>query len=405
MAGLRPLLSLILLIGTAFPALAAGSYTLVAGDRLEIEYSAAEAAVEAIVDADGQVRLAELGGVTIRGLTLDDAELRIEREMEAQGVFVDPRVSLAMLEYAPVTVAGDVASPGSYAYVPGMTIASALGMSGGGQAGNMTRGQIARARAAAESEKRTTNLDIAATAVELARHRTVLEGDEADLTLPEDLRAQIPVPDAVNIEGLLADEHRILEAQRTRTRNMLRFWDEEIAGIRNQTANYDDRISVQQEIVESASEELASMRDLQERGLQTADRVADAEQRDANARSRVLELEAAKIDAQQAVSNAEREREQFLSDIRERALDGQRDARVALGRLQLRHERYAEEIALLSGGNAGALLASDAIALTFRLQTTREGRPDDDDLTLRTPVLPGETLIVAVVPASDVMDG
>lgn len=385
--------------------LRAQGYRLGIGDLVSVDHTGAEAAESLQVDADGQIRIAPLGGVAISGLTLDAAETAIEQVMAKDGFFVNPNVSLTVMDYAPVVVGGDVINPGRFEYVPGMSVAAALALSGGGQLRGLTRTEIARAQAEISAGLLTAHLDIALAVAQLARFRAVLAGPDVALRLTPEEKARIPSPQTADLEKILRNEANALASERARAEKLLSFWDSEIATIEAQAQNFDARIAVQQEIVASTLAGLEAAQELSDRGLQTAGRLATAEQRAADARSRVLELEGAKIAAAQAVSEAARERVVFLANEERSALVGIQEANRDLETATYRYQRFKEQSAVLSGGPAGLLVDPGAVYLTFVLQSSRPDRPDGKDIALDTVILPGEVLIVTAVPVVDELDG
>lgn len=387
---------------SAMPALA-DMYRLGAGDKLSLDLSGWTESEALTIDADGQIRITELGGVSLAGLTLDEAEEAVAKAMVDQGIFVDPNVSLMVTAYAPVMVGGDVASPGRQDYVAGMTVASAIALSGGSQSSGVTRFELARARTEAENNMRSANLQIAAAVTHLARIDAFLNGTE--IVIDEAAEGMIPDLAAVDLGKMIENETAELAEQASRTDQLLAFWENEIRTLEAQRTNYDGRIQVQNSIVVSTAEALESARELQERGLQTSTRLASAEQRDAEARSRVLELESLKLQTTRAIASAQREQVQYMTRLRSEALEDRRKTQVQAEAEALRYRRFLEQLGLLSGGNSGALLASDAITLEFQLLTTRANRPDNKGLTLDTPIYPGETLIVSVTAGTDDIGG
>ena len=133
-------------------------------------------------------------------------------------------------------------------------------------------------------------------------------------------------------------------------------------------------------------------------GLQTAARLSTAEQREADARSRVLELQSSQIAVTRLLADAKRARVRLLRVGADEALAALQVSQALLNDLQLRYAKNAELLAILQGGNASMLMASDAVELTFSLQSPRDGRPGDMEITQNTRVLPGDTLIVRVAP-------
>lgn len=382
-------------------AAAADRYRITPGDHVVVVISGVEKPIETMVDADGEIRMSDLGGVSVSGLTLDEAELRIETEMQSQGLFVEPQVSLTIEKYAPIIVAGDVASPGRYDYLPGMNVAAALALSGGSQTGGVTRVEVARARSVASAGLQQANIDIAATVAKLARVRAAQAGADSEVVLPSDLESLVPLPNAVNLAQMVSNEAQTLRTERARTETLLKFWEEEIATITNQIRNFDARIVVQKEIAENLATVLQDALTLQERGLQTSSRVADATEREAAARSRVLELQTARLNAERAIASAMRERATYLSKIEQDLIDERNELVADLDGFLVQYDRFAEQRALLTGGQAGALLDRDAVAVDFSLLSPRADRGRDLELAPDTPIYPGETLIVSVTPLDD----
>lgn len=379
-------------------------YRLVQGDRVEITQVGQGDPSVVVIDLDGKVRLADVGGVTLFGLDMDAAEAEIEAAIESAGLFVDPSVTVSVIEYAPIVVAGDVSAPGRFPFFPGMTIGSALGVSGGSQTKGISKYEVDRARAEVEGQLRATNLDIAANTVRVARLEAFLADAETVTISPEQLAA-IPVPASVPLDQLLATELDILVNARGRATDLLALWAEEISTIEAQQKVFAERIAVAEDVIANAAEELATAKDLQERGLQTASRLSTAEQREADARARALELEAARIAAARSIADAERQRTQFERTRREEALSQLQAARIELDSLRLAYGKMLEQQGILAGGSMGTMLSSDAVEVKFRLTSPREGRPGDITLSADTPLLPGDTLFVEIGVASLDVDG
>lgn len=392
-------------LGLLTASVGAQPYRLIAGDSLTMELAGSGQPTPLSVNVNGEVRIAGLGGVPVSGLTLDGAEARIAQVMQDRGLFVDPRVSLSVAGYAPVVVAGDVLSPGRFEFLPGMTLASALALAGGGRAGGLSELEIARARTEAETALSATNLDIATEVARIARFEAQLAGPDRPVTLGAALMIDIPDPDALDLAGLIAAEQRILDNDRDRAWRLQVFWDNELASIAVQRETISERIAVQSEVLASAIAALETMRDLTDRGLQTRLRLEAAHQREADARSRLLELDAARLAAARAVSDAERERVQFLTGRTDAALTGLREARLALAGAETRYRRALEHLSILSGGSPGSLAGGGHVTLGFDLHTPRADRPTGAALTPETLILPGETLVVIALPNLAGADG
>ncbi|MEM1387900.1 MAG: polysaccharide biosynthesis/export family protein [Pseudomonadota bacterium] len=375
-----------------------GPYRLVPGDRLSIGLVGQGQPTETHVDIDGNIRLLDVGEVAVAGLTLNDAEAKLEELIAAAGIYVDPNATLTVQDYAPVVVAGDIRAPGRIDYLPGMTIATALSIAGGTAVSGVDRFEIERARVQVAGQLRDLNLSIASIAVRIARFEAVLDGD-TEVALSSELEAAIPGLGAVDLPRLLREQTAILDAERRKTAEILALWDAEISSATRQLELFEDRIALQQEISRQAGEELENIRGLDEQGLATGQRLFTASQRDADERARLLELEAAQIGVSRFIAEAERRRVTLLIEAEADARISLADARLELRQAVLDYAIALEQNALLSGGNVTALLAETLVEIRYTIVSPRPERLAGAELTAQTRLLPGDTLIVQVVPA------
>lgn len=79
----------------------------------------------------GTLALPLVGTVRAAGLTTDELEQAIEREMKRRGLFRDPDVAAQVDQYRPIFVLGMVERGGQFAYQPGMTVLTAVAVAGG----------------------------------------------------------------------------------------------------------------------------------------------------------------------------------------------------------------------------------------------------------------------------------
>ncbi|MEM9700015.1 MAG: polysaccharide biosynthesis/export family protein [Pseudomonadota bacterium] len=373
----------------------AEAYRIGMGDRLTLFHSGLDDSIELDVDIDGEIRVMPIGGIAVAGLTLNDVEALLRARLSDDGFLVEPLVGLSVLSYAPIVVGGDVAEPGRFAFGPGMTVASALALAGGVSAEGRSETEMARAAAEVAAGLQTANLEIALAVARLARFDALSRDNGDQLVADAQQMAQIPAPQDAAFEAILAREATLLQAERERRRRLLSFWAAEIQTIEAQALNFDVRIDVQQEIVESTLRSLDASQELSDRGLQTGTRLASAEQSAAQARSRVLELEAAKITAARAVSAARRERALFLANQRRDTLIGIQEASARIKAQRYRYDRFlAQQRALTDAQDDPAFFVH-----RYEIQSTRHRSDLGDTVSGLTPLLPGDMLIVRKVPA------
>ena len=106
-------------------------YRLSPGDRLTIVvFDQPQLSGEFIIDGGGGFLLPLAGNVSVKGLTLAEAQQLI-KERYADGVLVAPAVSVRITKYKPIFVTGKVRQPGSYSYILGESVKAAVAAAGG----------------------------------------------------------------------------------------------------------------------------------------------------------------------------------------------------------------------------------------------------------------------------------
>ena len=112
-------------------ALNPSDYRLAPGDRLVIMvYDQPQLSGQFIIDGGGGILLPLAGGVSLSGLTLAEAQQLIQDRF-ADGVLVQPAVSVRITDYRPIYVTGNVRKPGSYRFMIGKSVKAAIAAAGG----------------------------------------------------------------------------------------------------------------------------------------------------------------------------------------------------------------------------------------------------------------------------------
>jgi len=106
-------------------------YTLDTGDKLRVVVFGQEGLTNSyVVDADGAITMPLIKAVPARGLTTG-ALARAVAERLRRGFVREPHVAIEVETYRPFFILGEVTAPGQYAYVPRMTVESAVAVAGG----------------------------------------------------------------------------------------------------------------------------------------------------------------------------------------------------------------------------------------------------------------------------------
>lgn len=368
-------------------------YRLVSGDTLAINHSGLDRPVTGIVDINGQIRLDEFGPITVRGLELDQAVEAVTQVISAADLFLDPRVDIALLDHAEVVVGGDVAAPGRYSFQPGMMVDTAIAIAGGLQRQGRLEADILHLRADLEAQLRQRTLEIETHKTRTMRINAAMAGAGTFEVPSEAGSGGLLTPK--ELSRILSLEQRILDADNDRTRRLLGNWEREIAAIEMQQSIYADRLKVRSEIAAVAKTELEIAKDLQLKGLQTSTRMVTVELREANARSDVLELQTAQVAATSSLTQANLERDNFISQRRQNLLVELQRAEKQLGAAEIDYQRLQEQLALIQAPAQLARADNDLFELNIQISNHlgTVSAPSG-----ATNVMPGDTVIVRVLP-------
>ncbi len=106
-------------------------YTLDTGDKLRIVVFGQEGLINTyVVNAAGNITMPLIGAVHARSLTTDELARAIADRLR-RGYLREPHVAIEIDTYRPFFILGEVTFPGQYAYVPNMTVETAVAIGGG----------------------------------------------------------------------------------------------------------------------------------------------------------------------------------------------------------------------------------------------------------------------------------
>ena len=106
-------------------------YHIAAGDTVSIKvFGEADLSPLAKVDESGDIDYPLLGVLTVAGLTTRQLADKILQGLKGP-YLVDPKVNVSISKYRPFYIHGQVRSPGSYSFEPGLTVRKAVALAGG----------------------------------------------------------------------------------------------------------------------------------------------------------------------------------------------------------------------------------------------------------------------------------
>ena len=111
---------------------AAGGYRIDSGDRVSITvYDEPDLSISDVrVRDSGAIAFPLLGELRIRGMTADEVKRKVTERL-ADGYLRKPSVSVSVDRYRLYFIRGEVARPGGYSYVDGLTVEKAVALAGG----------------------------------------------------------------------------------------------------------------------------------------------------------------------------------------------------------------------------------------------------------------------------------
>jgi len=106
-------------------------YLLGAGDTLRITvFGEADLSGTFKISDNGALVMPLVGQVSAQGLSVPELQKRLVSQLNVKAV-KSPDVTIQVEEYRPFFILGEVKNPGSYAYVPEMTVLTAVAIAGG----------------------------------------------------------------------------------------------------------------------------------------------------------------------------------------------------------------------------------------------------------------------------------
>jgi protein involved in polysaccharide export with SLBB domain len=386
---MRHLLALALFL--PLPALAQ-DYTLGPGDVITVTVvEEPQLSAEGLrLAPGGRVMLPGIGTTDLMGLTAEGARDRIAADLQAEQGLTRPDVLVEIAAYRPLFVTGDVADPGAYEYLPGLTVLQALSLAGG-----FVRPEPADA--ALRIERGRLSLTLSQGREELAqallrRARLLAERDAGPLAAPEEVAALVP-PD--RLAAMLAAEGALMEARA-----------EALAGgiaiLTEVQAELDREVEALRAQFDAKDRQLALVREEEEKVLSLAERDLVSLQRSLAVRNAAIQLEADKLEIRAFISRAQTSRakaEQEKGNLRDArrleilaGLQAEEDGIALLSDQLARTAAQIAEVDRMAGG-----LAAVQVAATATMAAEGEGGAEGIVIVRAGRVVPA-TLFDAVAP-------
>ena len=339
------------------------------------------------ISTEGMLSMPLIGSISAIGQTAPALARQIEFEIERKlGMSPAPRVGIEVTGHQPIFVLGEVTSPGSYAFRPGLSAQQALALASG-----LVRLHPGNTGAFAQDTMRlggeVRSLEAEIDALQAERARLVADLEDLDRSANSTVTSIRPRPRG--IEGDILDAtQKARAAQSERLRDL-----QEV--LREQIDRMTAQITLRSEQIERTTAELADVTSLKQRGLTVNTRVNALTTALNDLESKRLQLEIARLTARQQLNRAERDTLTLTDNARARTLEQLNRVDRDLARLDI---RLATSEALRAQAVASGLAVPDPLAeeLTeYRVTRMIDGAPVTLIIAPTDPLTPGDTIEVS----------
>lgn len=265
---------------------AAAEALLDAGDVIELVIAGPQAVTQrATINRDGDVSLAKIGMLRAAGSTLSELRARVQEQLASRVFYVRNMngqerpttidvgdVSLAVVEYRPVYVNGDVSKPGELAFRAGMSVRQAIALAGGLDIARFRVRDPFLDAAEARAEYETLWTEYAGGLARKLRLEAMLADQDS---IDKAGMARTPLASA-SIEELLALEQRRLASDRNDLANEKRYLKQSLTQLDRQVVALKEQQEQEKQGLAADQVEAESTRALLTRGITSATRTTEA---------------------------------------------------------------------------------------------------------------------------------
>ena len=376
-AALRTFIALLVATTTLAAAGTAGAgegYRLGVMDKLRIrvvEWQTAEGAFRSwdavsgdySVGPSGSISLPFIGETAAVGKTTAEISKAIGDALQQKFGLIDrPDAAVELAEFRPVYLAGDVETPGAYAYGPGLTVLKAISLAGG-----LRRSSESRSGAERNFVNAQGNYKV------YVEERNRLYAKRARLVAEAGAKGEIAVP--TELDGLedatrlIAAEKNVMQARENRMRLQITQLNDLKALLEKEIVSLDKKSETQERQVELARSELKGIGNLADRGLVLNSRVLAIEQRIADIEGKVVDLDTASLRAKQDINKASQDATNLANDHAAEIAESRQAVEAEIAGLTLQIDMYRGLMAeaLANAPEAARTSAPEAPRATYSI--------------------------------------
>jgi polysaccharide biosynthesis/export protein len=378
-------------------------YKLQPGDTLEVSISGVpDLRQRAPIGVDGEIALPLVGQVKVAGLSPSEAREKITQDLsnnvyrqtgldgrEISKLILPTDVVVAVVEYRPIYVSGDVSKPGELPFRPGMTVRQAIAMAGGFDVMQSRLANPFLQAADFRGEYEALWAELATQQVRIWRLRTelgerLIEPASNGGPMPAEFGERLVQAETAHLKARLAD--------REKDKGLLR---EAIIKADLQLGILAEKKKRDEEGAEADAADFQKVKELLQKGMTLAVRLSDARRAALLSSNQLLQTIV-------ETSNLERQRGEYVRQLEK--IDSQnridnwkelQDANLRLAQVTSRLRGTSEKLiytGLLKGQFGKAIAKPPDIIVHRKGENGQEGLAANEDFEL----LPGDIVEVAL---------
>ena len=298
------------------PRAAMSEYRLQTGDTLEVSLTGVpDFRARSPIGVEGEISVPLAGQIKVAKLSVAQAREKIAHELsnrlyrryatdghEVQHLILGDEVAIAVVEYSPIYVNGDVSKPDAYAFRAGMTVRQAVALAGGYNLMRLPAANPVLQAADVQSEYETLWLTFASEQAHAWRLRTEL-GEQG----VENMAKKAPVPAEVSQRFTTAEADQLKARMADRETEKARLQDA-INKANLQIGILAEKKAKDEEGNQADAADLKTARDLFQKGLAPVTRLSEARRATLFSSEQLLQTII-------EISNVERQRDNYAHQL------------------------------------------------------------------------------------------
>jgi polysaccharide export outer membrane protein len=393
------------------PGAGPGDYRIQIGDVLEVAAAGVpDLRLRVPVGLDGEIAYPLVGHIKVAGLPLQEVrdmlrqilptkiyQLRTTDGRELSIHILEEEVTVAVAEYRPVYLNGDVAKPGEIMFRPGLTVRQAIALAGGFDIMRFRMSNPFLEAADLRADYESLWLDYAKDKAKADRLQAELSGQPQPPAPPKGAELPVPPDVATKIAAVEAQQFKLrtgdLQQEKAYLENSLRQ-------TRDQLASLEDRAGKEGEGAAADQKETERIRDLFQKGTVPITRLTDARRFSLMSATQWLQTTVQATQIRRQAGDIARQIQKTDDQRRMDALNDLQDVQVRLAATRARLAAVGEKL-LYTGAIKSQLVRGQSGPPSIEIHRRKDGRQERVSADEDTVLQPGDVVDVALVVQTD----